>query len=175
MNMTAAMYIGINSGLDPAMIRCEQYQKLLQLRKESSIPGSVIPQDAAGGLFENDLQQAKPVQSVNFTCGSGKRFKGFQGKRTFPSSQWGGNNHTSKRRAVSHMGRRIILRRFVLLTCAKAVLIVPQVEDGAAMAAKVPKATAASLAVKAEGYLCCRRPTYDPNQFYVEAVMANPG
>ena len=106
LRMTAAVYMGINTGLDPAMIHvwlkqvfqhwCEQYHKLLQLRKESSIPGSVAPQDAAGVLFKkDDLQQAKLVQSVNFASG-GKRFKGFHGKRTFPTNQWGKSFNTPK-------------------------------------------------------------------------------
>ena len=75
MRMTAAVYMGISSSLDPAMIQmwlkqafqhwCEQYEKLLQLRKESSIPGSVAPQDAAGVLFEkDDLQQAGQACAV---------------------------------------------------------------------------------------------------------------
>ena len=78
--------MGINAGMEQETIQIwlkqlcqhwsEQYYKLLKLRKESSIPGSVVPHDAAGVLFEKeDLQQAKLVQTVNFA--SGKKFKGF--------------------------------------------------------------------------------------------------
>jgi hypothetical protein len=96
LRMNASIYMGLNSNLETALLQiwlkqmftfnCEQYQRLMNLRKEASIPGSVVAQDVAGVLFDKeDLQQAQLVQKVN---GAGnQRFKGF-GKRT-QIQQWG--------------------------------------------------------------------------------------
>ena len=80
--------MGLNSNLETPLLQvwlkqmftynCEQYQRLMNLRKETSILGSVVAQVSAGVLFDKqDLQQAQLVQKVN---GEGnQRFKGFIG------------------------------------------------------------------------------------------------
>ena len=94
--MNASIYMGLNSNLETPLLQvwlkqmftynCEQYQRLMNLRKEASIPGSVVAQDSAGVLFDKeDLQQAQLVQKVN---GAGnQRFKGFFGSRDGGTSQ----------------------------------------------------------------------------------------
>ena len=122
LRMTRAVYMGLNAGMEQETIQIwlkqlfqhwlEQYYKMLKLRKESSIPGSVAPHDAAGVLFEKeDLQQAKLVQTVNFATGN--KFKGFIKNDSY---KWGKFN-APKGGPISVLGSPSVWRYFHLPRC----------------------------------------------------------